>query len=509
MKINIFKIPSENIQNLKDKFQDKRVNLVFEKTKIIDGWNCSFYMSSDPAVKDIKWVNDFKDFIKDDVENKIYFSAYICEKNNNFFVLSNGKAHFYIRNFCEYNFGLKIAQRVANENDIRQLAVQRFAGKKTKEINSFAKNSKLNNESGESVDYISAKIIGEERDFFGVSSKFGDSLIVSRKDLNLTNLPNLFDRILYVLKQKERFLLPMTIEVKDDSSLMKYEQKLLNDMFLEGSDVDFISSSYDIVGTDFIFSGNERYIYSYEGVFSDEFNDLNLTDLKEFMSINEIQTKNVFEIIVEIKLDEQKSYKKNIKDLLTYAIPSENVIFQNKKWIRFNDEYVDQINNSVDRVEIDSTEEEFKIMPSGEPAFLYSDKSCKNINLKLFKYNYNLADKNFSLIKTKGNYKIEAWDLSDKSGKTVYAIKFGSSQKLVYVCNQAFNTLEIIRNNANILKSLILPSRYCLWLGLSRKEMPQKISQINSIILKQQIDLFARKCREVNIIPVLKFSQII
>jgi hypothetical protein len=66
--------------------------------------------------------------------------------------------------------------------------------------------------------------------------------------------------------------------------------------------------------------------------------------------------------------------------------------------------------------------------------------------------------------------------------------------------------LEIIRNNANLKKLDQEVRAYCLWLGLKRKRQVSKISEINSIILKQKIEAWARKCRDLNIEPKLKLS---
>jgi hypothetical protein len=101
--------------------------------------------------------------------------------------------------------------------------------------------------------------------------------------------------------------------------------------------------------------------------------------------------------------------------------------------------------------------------------------------------------------------KVEAWDLH--RGSTVYAVKFGTAQKLGYVCDQADNVLEIIRNNANTQKLNQPFTSYCLWLGFRLKSIPNPISQTNSIILKQKIDAWARRCRVLGLEPKLKFSR--
>jgi hypothetical protein len=48
---------------------------------------------------------------------------------------------------------------------------------------------------------------------------------------------------------------------------------------------------------------------------------------------------------------------------------------------------------------------------------------------------------------------------------------------------------------------------YCLWLGVKTVTIPAHMSKVNSIILKQKIDAWARRCQELGIEPKLKFSR--
>lgn len=81
-----------------------------------------------------------------------------------------------MRPFCDYDFGIEIAKRIANEADIRQTASRRFHGRRRKDIRSFTYNTRLDVESGESVEYLQAAVIPEHRERFGKSGKFGTSV---------------------------------------------------------------------------------------------------------------------------------------------------------------------------------------------------------------------------------------------------------------------------------------------------------------------------------------------
>jgi len=134
-----------------------------------------------------------------------------------------------------------------------------------------------------------------------------------------------------------------------------------------------------------------------------------------------------------------------------------------------------------------------------------SEEGDFNTSKEVAALGYVTADKDFSKIRTRVSTPIEAWDL--QRGDTVYAVKFGIAQKLGYICDQATAVLEIIRNNANVKKLDPNWRAYCLWLGVKTATIPAHMSDVNSIILKQKIDAWARRCRELGIEPRLKFSR--
>lgn len=501
MKVNIFKVSPLHVEEMLKKFSDTKVNLILESTKNIWDWKCDFYLSDDPEIKNIPWVKYYKDILAwKTIENKIYFSAYVCSKWENIFVVTHGKTHFYVRNYCESEFWLSLATRIANEKDVKQVASKRFAWKKKKEIKSYTKNTTLDPESGESIDYISAGIIDEKRSYFWDTAKFWSSVLFACKDLEIANLTDLLDRIITTCLEDPKFGIPKTEVIVNKLDIARYDVELLGKINQSNGDVETTSDSHDIVWVDFVFSWDEHYAISYPWIKTSHVDSLDITVLRDFIKTNYINSNDVFDIKVKIEKEDQKSYFKKLKQHLDYVIEDENIVLQNWKWIRFNEDYINELNISVDSLEIEPTESEFQEILTTETIF--NDSS---LNTNLTTYSYTWGDKDFSKLKVKWNYKVEAWDL--QKWDTVYAVKFWTTQKLVYVCNQAIATLEIIRNKSSLKKLDNPPKKYCLWLWFEREDLPSKISEINSIILKQQIDTFARKCRELWIEPMLKFSK--
>ena len=246
---------------------------------------------------------------------------------------------------------------------------------------------------------------------------------------------------------------------------------------------------------DFIFSGNQEYLFQRRSARSSTLAHLDISNLRQFVQENSIQADQILEIKVKITREDSKAYSLDLKKALEYSIEEERVFLQNGRWVRFNEDYAKWLDTFLsEAIEIDaSMESEFGLITTDEPAF----------NADLEAKGYEVTDKNFSIITLKG-YTIEAWDL--KKGDTVYAVKFGTTQDLGYVCDQASNALDILRNDPGALND-VKPRAYCLWLVFERQSTLTSISDLRSIILKQKLDAWARKCRDLGIQPVARISR--
>jgi len=496
MKLNIFKIPKDKVSDLKAKFEFLGLKNINSSEQ--NSWKADFYFSKDIDPIQIPWAETYSDFFTEEKpENKIFFCAYIWENENYCFVLSYGKSHFYLRQFCDHDFGIHIAKRIANQKDIRQKSSKKFAGKKKKEIKSYTKNSRLDIESGESIDYIQSSISKDFINGFGKSGKFGSSTLLNpiiEKDV----LPDFFDLIIKVYESPELFKLPRTVILDASPTTEGYENKLVDEIISSSEgNTDFTSNGHELIGIDFIFSGQEKYKFSLDGNTSNEFEDLTIDELNSFISSYSISKNQILDIRVHVIKEDAKPFSKTVKESMDYTIDDQNVLLTHGKWMKFNEDYMDQLNEYIDSIDLEEVEDDLLEITDTEP----------NFNKNLLKHGYSVADKNFSIIKIKAGTLIEAWD--SKKDETVYAVKFGTAQKLGYVCDQANNTLELISKKANIKKLDDNFKNYCIWLVIQNKNLPKKISEINSIILKQKIESWARKCFELGINPKIKISKLV
>lgn len=492
MKLNIFKIPVDHKQQLIDKVISESVAMHQKFSFNEWGWNYEFYLSEKPEIDNIPWAKYFDGYFDMSIiKNNIYFWLLVCQKDDIVFSLTYGKSHFYVRQFSETEFWLEMAKRIANKKDVKQTASKRFSWKKTKEIKSYKKDYLFNSESWESIDYISASIIKEKQEFFWKNWKFWWSILLSIENLEVKNIHVVLDQIMLSLAENQKFSLPRTEEIKDKEQVNRFDSILVSK--LHGATL--TTDSHDLIWVDFIFGGNQKYQLQYYSDKSGILDSITIEDIISFVKTHNIQFDEILKIKVKITTDDQKEYTKSVKSFIEYIIDEENVVLHWGKRIKFNEDYLKQIHDYIDAIDIEETEWIYKEISKGETDF---NKSLVDSGI------YKWWDKDFSQIWVGHWHIVEARDL--QKDDTVYAVKFWKTQKLVYVCNQAYNTLEIIRNNANVKKLSSKPKKYCLWLWFERNNQLTKISESKSLILKQQIELFARKCREVGLEPVLKFS---
>jgi hypothetical protein len=223
---------------------------------------------------------------------------------------------------------------------------------------------------------------------------------------------------------------------------------------------------------------------------------LSIADVKQYIMDNDLADADILRIKIKYHPDDGTPYSKTVKESVDFIIDTERVILSNGQWMRFNQDYLDFLDDYVRSIPMESVESEFADITVKEAVFNASDEVAQA--------GYTSADKNFDIFVTRSSTPVEAWDL--RRNQTVYAVKFATAQKLGYVCDQAMAVLELMRNSAEV-KTIPNFERYCLWLGYRAQKPMANIADSGSIILKQKIEAWARKCRDLGIEPVIKISR--
>ncbi|WP_163511610.1 DUF6119 family protein [Fodinicola acaciae] len=495
MKLNLFRIPEPAVKALRKKFMDS--GMVVTKRESQAGWRGAFYYSAGPARK-VSWAETFRDYLEGQQLplNRNAFAAFIFTRKEDCFVLSFGKTHFFIRPYCDYDFGIELAKRIADENDSRQTASRRYQTRRKKDIKSYATDTPLDVESGEAVEYLQMGIVTSKRERFGVAGKFGTSALL-QPDIETSEIGKLLTDLVDVLAEPEQFPLPRTTTIKDEDEIAHFDELLLDELTSDAATSELTHNSYDLYGVDFIFNEDGKFVVSCRGGGPrTTYDHLTIQDLRTYIQVNKISRDSILNIRIHHEPDDATPYTKPLKESIDFIADDEQVLLTGGQWTKFNQDYLKFLDQSIAAIDMEPVEAEFAKIVGGEPAF--------NISAAVKRAGYAVADKDFSIFKTRSSTPVEAWDLS-RDG-CVYAVKFGTPQKLGYVCDQALNVLELIRNRANVNDIPDFTS-YCLWFGYEAKRPLTDLRASGSIILKQKIDNWARKARDLGIRPVIKLSH--
>lgn len=493
MQLNLFKVDNNDLSNIILKFDE--VGLQCIHTEKQSEWTLHSFFSQDPTERTPSWLTSFNLlFPGASGANRSFSGAIIASKEQQCFIASFGKSHFYIRPFCDYDFGIELAKRIADGEDASQTSARRFQGKQRKNIKSYAKNTRLSIPPGESVDFIQASITNAAQATFGPTAKFGTSALLS-PPINPNALGRLLDDVVSRLSTPELFQLPRTVVISDDVEVRRFDELLIKEIQRPVGLSDFTENTFDLFGVDFIFNSTGNFRLKCGNFKPKDVDRLTMREVKEYVQNRKIPANKILSIKISKLHDDEPEFTSPIKDLLDYIHDKERVVLSGGRWLQFNQDYLQYLNESVDNIPMEPVEDDLKLLTMTEPEF--------NIDMK--SRGYTVADKDFELFKVRSNTPIEAWDL--KKGSTVYAVKFGTPQKLNYVCDQAMNLLELFHNRAEV-KAIPDFDEYCLWLGYRGKTPLDKISSSGSIILKQKIEAWARRCEEIGIKPKLKLSQV-
>jgi uncharacterized protein (TIGR04141 family) len=142
MKLNIFRIPMGVVDDLKVKLNNVGMTVVY--SAVVDEWATEFYFSSYPEPISIPWVAEFSQelaSLEGTPTNSLHYGAFLWKSEDCCFILSFGKTHFYLREFCDSEFGLDMARRIGDREDVRQKAARRYAGRRKKEIRSYQRDA--------------------------------------------------------------------------------------------------------------------------------------------------------------------------------------------------------------------------------------------------------------------------------------------------------------------------------------------------------------------------------
>ena len=475
-KVNLYKLDG-NLQELEKLLEDRGAGVVHEGQ--VRNWKIKAYIAlDDNNTTSAVWWNDlFRPFINEDLFNRNYFGVVTIIAGEEKYCVSFGKSFFYLRSSCDPDFGIELAKRIANENDVRQKSSRVFGGSRSKELTNFVNESVLNLDEGESVEFLKAKTT--DPDQFGQVASFGTSVKLTC-ELNLEKIVGLIEKVSRVLSTREKFKLPHIEKIHDPATIASLDGKLMQAVKDAPSVTE--GNHFDILGVDFIFQNDEQITLTFRGNSSDTYDELTADVVKAFLDNQRISRVEDFnDLKVKVKTETQSSYSEAFRNRILYIDNETNYYLKSGRWYRFNEDYLKFLQESVNKIPVTQSDPIEVNTSLNEPDFL------------------NIAESDHGYKKTHGenasttSTTVEAYDL--RKQEAGYVVKFGKAAKLGYAVDQAINYLNMLK--AGKIKDDYKVKKIALWLFYDRVQTITQLSELKSIILLQKLVQFARLSREL------------
>ncbi len=487
-KFNLYKIDVERKRDLKVKL--KNVGLVSCPTKEIDGFTYEFYYSSQPDKIDVWWASTYRDFIPnaDNIKNTSYYGLLLISTHEICYAVSLGKTHFYLKQFCDLDFGLDLAERIANHKDVSAKHSKFYQSTQNKAIVSFKNNSELDYDSGESTHFLKSSTIDKEK--FGKTVSFGQSVLFSL-DIEPIRLKDLILSIENELKEKPKFPLTRLEVVKDTVKIAELDSKLIYSILDESDSVQ--TDYFSLSGVNFIFNDEAKFtFYIGSSTVADnnkKYDELSFDNLKEFLSEKDIDiTEKLNYIRIKIYNEDSRDRHDSLKNLIDF-VTEDNYCLMDGKWYKFNNAYIEFLEEEVDKIQLDLCDDKYDL-DSFEKEDHFIEKRANE--------GYHIMHKDSKTVGQR--FKVEDADLYKNKG--LFFVKKGIPQRLNYVVDQARNTIQLLQNKT---KKIIIDKRerkiknICLWLILeNRKNKIEKLSDLNSLIFLMKLAELKRQCAKAS-----------
>jgi uncharacterized protein (TIGR04141 family) len=498
-KYNIYRLKKELEQSLIDKLTSESVGLQMMDEKEVDGFRLRFFFSTKPDEVEIWWINVYADFFTNNEnkpKNQLYFGLLLISNEELSYAISLGKTHFYLKDFCDPDFGLELAQRIADEKDFRIKNSKFYKSLKSKTITTYQKGSMLDYDSGESMHYLRAKTIDSE--LWGKVASFGSSAQLALS-ISPLKLPEVIKRIESELSNAARFEIPKADEIRDNKKIAELDKKLARAIATSGEVSNLSVDEVSVSGVDFVFSDRNNYKLFVKGnsETQDEVDEISIEKLVRFAKINGINLETDLNSIYVYMYNEYgRGHSQPVKAVLDYIDERERYCLIDGKWHKFNQSYLKFLATQVDTIPCDEYNSDWNI--SGE---------MEEGDFNKARLNDGFLNLDKELTTLDGKYRWEKMDLY-KDG-TLYFVKIGVPQKLGYVIDQAINTVKLLQQHDNgmIVDETELPVKtICLWIIFKRKSKIQKLSELNSIIFHMKLVDWKKTVDNAGYQPLIKIN---
>lgn len=460
---NIYRIDVQKADEFKDFLEERRFEEIPLKDSMIsepNGFSFDLMFCDKDNKKGSPWVRLLSECSEWDLtqELKIYGAALICRNTTSCFIVSYGNAHFYLSNYCDYNFGIQIAERLLNLESVKAQQNISHGGKLSKTHIDYLSGATLAYRGGEIPTYIKGSTINE--DIWGKSINCGTSAQFKweEKPLALGKKLTLLEE---ALDTEANISLPRLIALDDDNDSDKINElfnllsKAIDEYNAETSKFSFINvPSFYLVGTKIIQNDSIKFKLTCDRKHSEYDGELSIAAIQNFLSEKNL---DIYTSVRNIKLsveygNDQWTPYKPLTEYLEF-ITEDNFCLRNGRWCSFNNSYIEQVFRDVNRVDfVNHTENDWEFNKENLIAYAKDRGVFSDSGLQQYEtyYNYKLAEAlNAVLVHpttmpvdetANRRYRYEVCDFVAEND--MYFVKIGSPSDFAYAVDQASLTLS-------------------------------------------------------------------
>ena len=253
-RLNLYRVERAKSDDLLAKADEVGLSELARET--IDGYEVIWLLSEDGRRSAVPWLGLYERALagRKKPQNVFHFGMIVFRNDDACYVLSMGKSHFYLRDYCDSDFGMDLGERVS-DGTARQKCTRSFASTATSVIVSYRKGTDLENRPGEALQHVKGGTVDD--DVWGGTASFGQSY-QTHLDVDIGQIPALLKEIEEELTHEPRQPLPRLALVHAADEKASLDAALAE--AIASSDAASVEvQQQEVVGVSFVFSDEASY----------------------------------------------------------------------------------------------------------------------------------------------------------------------------------------------------------------------------------------------------------
>lgn len=461
---NIYCISPERAEDFRSFLEDRKFEEIPLKPQSIRnpyGYSFTLMFCDKDNRKGSPWVNLLSACTEWPLtqELKIYGAALICYREDSCFVVSYGNAHFYVSNYCDYNFGVAVAERLIDLEQVRAQQNISHGSKLSKVHMDYFGGTLLSYRGGEIPTYIRGTSLDCE--LWGATINCGTSAQFKWEETP-TEIGEKLNLLNQAIKSNSSISLPRLthLDAEEDAEKITDLYRQLADAIEQydgtAHDGNLINvPSFYMLGTRLIQNDSVCFKLSCNYKSAEYEGELSVKAIKDFVTQKCFSLQDVIQKI-NISIEYANDSWTNRKPISNYLefITADNFCLRNGKWCSFNIAYLERIFQDARRISFTNhsqgnlalSKDDVVVFAKAEGIF---EENPKRQPYETY-YNQNIS----RLIgatclhpqtspvdaQQSGRYRYEVCDLF--KDQTLYFVKIGQPNDFAYAIDQAMLTLE-------------------------------------------------------------------